>query len=574
MKLLKLILFLLSFANGVFGQTFVTGPGTYETTQEGEGFSFLAGASFTYIVACGKIEFNLFTNSIALNKQYMMDFGDGTIITGDFPESKSVTLIHEYEKPGEYITEHTYSTIDGIATVRQVRTISSGGVPPTLFSNQALLQCDNDDDGFANFNLEKIIDKIIDKNSPNYYGDDYYDFSFYESIDDINNFKAIPTEIPYQNITANTQELFIKAKVNDNCFTVMNFSIYAINATLGNVEPIVVCDSSNSIYDDSLGVFNLELKKNNIRAQFDLPPSTSIKFYPTELDAEFGSNVIEDNLYVSNSKTIWTRAENENLDCLGIEPISLIVNVFTGQNLKKEYLICLNQLPEKALQINAQPNYDAYEWINEDNTIFSTDANVTITEPGNYALTTYFTQNDVQCSNTEYFVVTAVSIPNLAGIEIIDGIQDNIVKVIVTGESDYEYELFDNVSNLIYRPYQSNNIFENVSPGFYTVNIKDVKNDCGIESGSISVIGFPKFFTPNNDGINDTWQVIGISNMFQPESKVKIYDRFGKLIIELDPLSTGWDGSFKSQALPSNDYWFSVELQDGRIFKNHFTLKR
>ncbi|WP_406684491.1 T9SS type B sorting domain-containing protein [Seonamhaeicola sp. MEBiC1930] len=573
MKLLRFILIFL-IVNGVYGQSFVTGPGTYETSQEGNGFSLLAGASFSYIVSCGIIEFTLIANNISLNKKYIMDFGDGTIIKGDFPESKSVTLIHEYKTPGNYLTEHTYSTIDGITTVRQVRAISSGGIPPTLFSNQTLLQCDNDDNGFANFNLEKVFDKIIDKNNPSFYGDDNYEISFYESIDDINNFNTISTEIPYQNSTSNVQELFIKVMVNNNCFSIMNFSIYAVNATLGDIDYMVVCDSSNSINDDFLGVFNLELKKDNIRTQFSLPTSTSIRFYPTELDAEFESNTIEDNFYVSSSKTIWLRAENENMDCIGIEPISLIVNILPSSSLKKEYQLCLNQLPEKALQINVEPNSEAYEWISEDNTIISTNASVSITKPGNYTLTTKFTQNDVQCTKTEEFLVTAVTIPNLEGIEIIDGTQNNIISVMVTGVSTYEYELIDNTNNSIYRPYQSNNVFENVSPGLYSVNIKDVKNDCGVESGNISVIGFPKFFTPNNDGVNDTWQVIGVSNMFQPNSKVKIYDRFGKLIIELDPLHTGWDGSFNNQALPSDDYWFIVKLQDGRIFKNHFTLKR
>ena len=79
-------------------------------------------------------------------------------------------------------------------------------------------------------------------------------------------------------------------------------------------------------------------------------------------------------------------------------------------------------------------------------------------------------------------------------------------------------------------------------------------------------------FTPN-DGVNDTWQIIGASNIFQLNTSITIYDRFGKLIKQLDPLSEGWDGLFNGHVLPSDDYWFSVKLQDGRIFKNHFALK-
>ena len=103
--------------------------------------------------------------------------------------------------------------------------------------------------------------------------------------------------------------------------------------------------------------------------------------------------------------------------------------------------------------------------------------------------------------------------------------------------------------------------------------VKDVKNDCGTIKDKVSVMGFPKFFTPNNDGVNDTWQVLGVSSMFQPNTRILIFNRFGKLIKELDPLGKGWNGLLNGVKLPSDDYWFAITLQDGRIFKNHFTLK-
>jgi len=88
------------------------------------------------------------------------------------------------------------------------------------------------------------------------------------------------------------------------------------------------------------------------------------------------------------------------------------------------------------------------------------------------------------------------------------------------------------------------------------------------------VIGFPKFFTPNNDGYNDTWQVYGINVSSQQESIIYVFDRFGKLVKQLSPSDSGWDGTFNGQPLPSSDYWFHIKLQDGRTFKSHFTLKR
>ncbi|VAV84841.1 hypothetical protein MNBD_BACTEROID02-98, partial [hydrothermal vent metagenome] len=76
------------------------------------------------------------------------------------------------------------------------------------------------------------------------------------------------------------------------------------------------------------------------------------------------------------------------------------------------------------------------------------------------------------------------------------------------------------------------------------------------------------------DGYNDTWQVYGVNVASQFESIIYIFDRYGKLLKQLSPQSLGWDGTFNGQDLPSNDYWFQVKLQDGRIFKSHFSLKR
>ena len=100
------------------------------------------------------------------------------------------------------------------------------------------------------------------------------------------------------------------------------------------------------------------------------------------------------------------------------------------------------------------------------------------------------------------------------------------------------------------------------------------KNNCGINEQLVSVIGFPKFFTPNNDTTNDFWRVSGISTQFQSNTVIYIFDRYGKLLAELDPLSPGWDGKFNGEDLPNSDYWFKVKLEDGRTLRGHFTLKR
>jgi gliding motility-associated-like protein len=41
-----------------------------------------------------------------------------------------------------------------------------------------------------------------------------------------------------------------------------------------------------------------------------------------------------------------------------------------------------------------------------------------------------------------------------------------------------------------------------------------------------------------------------------------IFDRYGKLLNQLNPAGPGWDGTFNNQPLPSDDYWFTIKLED------------
>lgn len=122
---------------------------------------------------------------------------------------------------------------------------------------------------------------------------------------------------------------------------------------------------------------------------------------------------------------------------------------------------------------------------------------------------------------------------------------------------------------------QVSNIFENVSPGIHTISVIDT-NNCGyFLSEEILIINYPNYFTPNNDGINDFWYISGM-NIFE-NWKISIFDRFGKLITQLNPSNIAWNGTFNSNELPSTDYWFLIEYQENgisRTFRSHFSLIR
>lgn len=148
----------------------------------------------------------------------------------------------------------------------------------------------------------------------------------------------------------------------------------------------------------------------------------------------------------------------------------------------------------------------------------------------------------------------------------------NAVEILVDGDGSYEYAINDGA-------FQNEPIFDNVPSGVNTVIIND-KYGCGTtEPIEFLVVGYPKFFTPNDDGVNDLWNVDGLETMIDPV--VSIFDRYGKLLMRLNSNISGWDGSFNGRPLPSSDYWFRLDHsgeQSGILVatttKSHFTLKR
>lgn len=102
-----------------------------------------------------------------------------------------------------------------------------------------------------------------------------------------------------------------------------------------------------------------------------------------------------------------------------------------------------------------------------------------------------------------------------------------------------------------------------------TINILEAtQGDC---INFVDELPFPKFFTPNNDGYNDTWTIDFA--YLKPNTRIKIFDRYGKFIKELNS-NTSWDGTYLGTNEPASDYWFTVTRLNGEEYRGHFSLKR
>ncbi len=428
-------------------------------------------------------------------------------------------------------------------------------IAPETF-NTTLFQCDEDGnvDGFTTFNLTQANDVLTG-------GITNRSTKFFLTPTDAQNSDNEIDGNSFDN-TLNPQTIYVQV-INDitGCF---DFAELILDVSTTNAFDASLSSCDDDGIEDGFYAFNLSDADTDVLN--GLPTDLDIGYYETYEDALLEQNLLPLSYVniIPYSHTIFVRVEDDNA-CYGINEVQLTVFELPDIEIEDQLFYCLNIFPQ-TITLNAGlvsnlPSDFTYLWSTNETT-----QEIQINQTGTYSVTVTNTNG---CTKNRTITVLPSNIATIESIEVTDATLNNTITVNVSGEGTYVFALDD-----INGPYQDSNFFENVAPGLHTVYVIDTKNNCGIVEEIVSVIGFPLFFTPNNDSFNDTWQVYGVSNQFQPNTVIYIFDRYGKLLKQLDPTGQGWDGTFNGQKLPTNDYWFHVKLQDGRVFKSHFTLKR
>lgn len=111
------------------------------------------------------------------------------------------------------------------------------------------------------------------------------------------------------------------------------------------------------------------------------------------------------------------------------------------------------------------------------------------------------------------------------------------------------------------------------SVGYANFDLTIGEKFCKIQTKIIdSEIFIPTVFTPNGDGKNDLWSIPALS--LRPESKVFIFDRFGRLLTEYPGTYSGWNGLIGIYPATAGDYWYVIQLKDNQVLKGNFSLIR
>jgi gliding motility-associated-like protein len=457
---------------------------------------------------------------------------------------------------------------------------------PVINSPITLVQCDDDTDGVSIFNLTQK-NNAISANSA------VEKFSYYTSIIGAESQDASLLIANPQTYTASNKIIYVRVENANGCFSISQLnlvvSVTQIPASFKIADYQVCDDFVDEVNNDKDGISGFDFSNVTQQIKNTLPAGANytISYYKNEsdflaeTDASGNSLAIVNisdyrNIGYPNNQKIWARVENSLFnDCFGFTTFNLIVNPLPNIDLNIDgsanKIICSN-LPQFLVALEAGIN-DAssindytYQWyLNENMISGATTFSIEVNTQGTYSVDVI---NKNNCFRTRTIKVVASNIAEITDIEINDLNDNNSVLINVTGSGNYVYSITDPNG-----PYQDSNLFENIAPGFHTVYIKDL-NGCGITEKKIAVLGAPKFFTPNGDGYNDTWNVKGVNADFYSKSIIYIFDKFGKLIKQISPLGAGWDGTFQGNPLPADDYWYTAKFEDGREAKGHFSLKR
>ena len=412
---------------------------------------------------------------------------------------------------------------------------------------QELIGCDDNNDGISEyFDTSKVESAVLGNQTG-------MKVSYFDSA---GNQLPSPLPNPYTN-TTNVQET-ITVRVTTSLTDCYTETPLVLRTTLQpNInKPInkYACDEGNGFASFDISNIETEIIGNQSGLKLMYFDSNRNQL-PSPLPNLFKNTQ-------AKSQTISVRVENDmNSLCNSETSFDLIVNDLPTVKIDKTYFLCNL---EPSMHISIDNSLDSYVWKSAVGDIISNTHEANLINAGKYTLLVGKIQNDIYCENSFEFELIRSVLPTIKEVKYKGLSENNFIEITAEGNGDFEYSI-DGIN------YQTSNYFSNVQGGTYIAYVRD-KEGCGGDSKEVTVIDYPKFFTPNNDGHNDLWQISAVNKF--PNSKISIFDRYGKLLAELSSNDSGWNGIYNGNEMPSDDYWFRANFSNEVIFSGHFALKR
>jgi gliding motility-associated-like protein len=418
---------------------------------------------------------------------------------------------------------------------------------PIANSLQELMGCDDNNDGISEYFDTSNIESTVLGNQTG------MKVSYFDAR---GNQLSSPLPNPYRNTTINKETITVRVTNSlTNCYVETSLVLKtASQPKISKPGNKYACDEGNGFATFDMSNIATEIIGNQSGLKIIYFDSNGNQL-PSPLPALFQNTQ-------AKSQTIKIKVENEiNNLCNSETSFDIIVNDLPSVKIEKTYFLCNL---ETSLHVSVTNDLDSYSWKSPEGDIISNTNDANLVNAGKYTLLVGKIQNNIYCENSFEFELIRSVLPTIKEVKYKELSENNFIEIIAEGYGDFEYSI-DGIN------YQDSNYFSNIQGGTYIAYLRD-KEGCGIDSQEVTVIDYPKFFTPNNDGHNDIWQIKAISKF--PNSKIAIFDRYGKLLTELFLNDSGWDGFYNGKQMPSDDYWFRANFNNKIVFSGHFALKR
>lgn len=262
---------------------------------------------------------------------------------------------------------------------------------------------------------------------------------------------------------------------------------------------------------------------------------------------------------LTETTSYFVEANNGNCNATSRTEITAEVdNTVPEFDIVENRLILCADIGTVAIETTNSIRSFKYIWKREGVLLSDESSTINASISGNYTVSAV---SEAGCQSEEQNILVIDSEKatiKATDILITDDSNNNSLEVINSdlGNGNYEFTIDDKFGT-----YQKNGFFENLSTGIHTLFVRDI-GGCGTETYVFSILAYPKFFTPNEDGVNDLWNISGYDRTFYEASNILIYNRFGNLIYKFDENSDGWDGNYEGKKVSSNNYWFKAILTD------------
>lgn len=283
----------------------------------------------------------------------------------------------------------------------------------------------------------------------------------------------------------------------------------------------------------------------------------NVSYHLAAADAESGVNALPGVFTnTQNPQTLYARVSSPTAGCYAITSFNVGVAPQPVIDMPDNYAFCEGG----SVTINAPEGFESYLWSTGE-----TGPAITVHEAGEYTVAVVAAFGNLLCEGSKTVTVRSSGPPVIKEVITEEWTDNsNSITIMAEGTGNYEYS----IDGIIF---QDSPVFNSLQSGRYTVHTRE-KNGCGEAQEEVLLFMYPKYFTPNGDGMNETWRIEYA--YWEPGMFVHIYDRYGKFITSIKGGGPGWDGNMQGQKLPSTDYWFVVESEKGIETKGHFALLR